>query len=125
MCSDNRARRPWADHYQPPLGKTNLFDFYPKLVVTPKQRDLVVRLVNALGNRQFDATRCERSDHTEWMKERNSKLVAAGGDPEMEQQWRSVGAQPPILRWIAEGGYRIKVEPSGMGVFSKSGDMLK
>merc|ERR1711959_204592 len=51
---DNRTKRPWAEALKSKTQSTYLFDYYPKPTVTKDERESMVKLLDMLGNRQFD-----------------------------------------------------------------------
>jgi len=123
---DNRTKRPWKDACtEKAESRSCLFDFYPRQPVKDEHRQVMIRLVNDLGNRQFDANKSEKTDHMQWMKEKRSAFVAAPCADGMASKWRAAGAEGHILQWIREGGYRLKVSEAGMGIFTKNGQIAR
>ena len=48
-------------------------------------------------------------------------------EPVMEARWKAYGATSEVLKWIREGGYTIRVDESGRGIFTvgkRNGKML-
>ena len=41
-------------------------------------------------------------------------------DPGMEVRWKAYGATSEVLTWVREGGYTIRVDESGRGIFKRN-----
>jgi len=54
--SRERTKRPWAEPLKETLLSDCIFDQYPKERVDPQGRELIERLINEIGNRQYDAS---------------------------------------------------------------------
>ena len=96
--------------------------------------DEVVADIKVLGNwmrvkagqpegREYEYPRMPE-DNTEEMLQKASVFIPGGiCEPGMEAKWRAAGADEQVLQWIREGGYRVQVDPAGVGHFLKNGKL--
>ena len=58
----------------------------------------------------------------QWMKDIGSVFVPGKmHEPGMEARWKAYGATSEVLKWVREGGYTIRVDESGRGIFKRNG----